>query len=127
MNTQPTPAQTEAESGTNNAQDNHAPRAHAPTALWVSAICLFALILAQGWFNSRPALPEANAGVVSAVGPLTILTAESNNEDLVLVLDNRAEELFVYRTDIRSGIQLHQRLTIPQVFAEARARSQGRN
>ncbi len=65
----------------------------------------------------------AFAGVVSKAGAMTILTTEATNEDLVLVLDGRSEELFVYRTDAREGVQLFQRVNLPRLFAEARLRA----
>ncbi|MEI7656911.1 MAG: hypothetical protein WCK33_02470 [Phycisphaerae bacterium] len=69
---------------------------------------------------------SARAGMVSQAGQHTILTADANNEDLVLVLDERSEELLVYRTDINKGVQLFQRLRLPEVFIDARARASGR-
>ncbi len=97
-------------------------------ALWVSALVLLGLVVAQGLLNLRsPLAGEAEGALVSTVGPLTVLTAEGTNEDLLLVLDNRSEQLFVYRTDPRTGVQLHQRLSVPQLFTEARARSLGHN
>lgn len=69
---------------------------------------------------------SAHAGMVSQAGQHTILTADASNEDLVLVLDERSEELLVYRTDINKGVQLFQRLRLPEVFVDARARATGR-
>jgi hypothetical protein len=71
-------------------------------------------------------LPEAQAaGVVSQVGGLTVMTTDATNEDLLLVLDSRNEELFVYRTQNNESVQLLQRYPIPQLFVDARARSLG--
>lgn len=70
--------------------------------------------------------PEAQAaGVVSQVGGLTVMTTDATNEDLLLVLDSRNEELFVYRTQNNESVQLLQRYPIPQLFVDARARSLG--
>jgi hypothetical protein len=66
------------------------------------------------------------AGVVSQTGGLTCLTTDAGNEDLLLVLDGRNEELFVYRTDNKQGLQLLQRYPLPQMFVDARARSSGK-
>jgi hypothetical protein len=72
------------------------------------------------------ALPEAQAaGVVSQVGGLTVMTTDATNEDLLLVLDSRNEELFVYRTQNNESVQLLQRYPIAQLFVDARARSLG--
>jgi hypothetical protein len=43
--------------------------------------------------------------MVSSSGQLTVLTAEASNEDLLIVLDGRGEDLYVYRTDARYGVQ----------------------
>jgi hypothetical protein len=69
---------------------------------------------------------SAQAGMVSQAGQHTIMTADASNEDLLLVLDERSEELLVYRTDINKGMQLFQRLRLPEVFIDARARATGR-
>ncbi|MFO0831104.1 MAG: hypothetical protein U0637_04575 [Phycisphaerales bacterium] len=73
-------------------------------------------------------LPEgvAQGAVVSQTGGLTCMTTDIGNEDLLLVLDSRNEELFVYRTDSKAGMQLLQRYPVPQMFVDARGRSQGR-
>lgn len=64
----------------------------------------------------------AGADLVSASGPFTILTAETINEDILLALDARAELLTVYRTDRLEDIQLVEKLSLPQLFSDARAR-----
>ena len=69
---------------------------------------------------------SAQAGMVSQAGQHTIMTADANNEDLRLVLDESSEELLVYRTDLNKGVQLFQRLRLPEVFIDARARATGR-
>ncbi len=62
---------------------------------------------------------------VSQTGGLTVLTSEAGNEDLLVVLDSRNEELFVYKTDLKQGSQLLQRYPVAQLFTDARARSLG--
>ena len=74
--------------------------------------------VASGLGEGSPAL----AGIVSEAGSTTILSTEVSNEDIVLVLDARTEELIVYRTDLQKGMELLQRLNMPQVFSDARAR-----
>lgn len=71
--------------------------------------------------NAAFALPSD----VSQTGGLTVLTSEAGNEDLLVVLDARNEELFVYRTDLKQGSQLMQRYPVGQLFMDARARSVG--
>ncbi|MFO0857387.1 MAG: hypothetical protein U0640_08545 [Phycisphaerales bacterium] len=62
---------------------------------------------------------------VSQTGGLTVLTSEAGNEDLLVLLDSRNEELFVYKTDLKQGSQLLQRYPVAQLFTDARARSVG--
>lgn len=112
-----------------------APRSLVVT-LWVTLLALVATLF--GMFatpthaarNARDFswLPEgvASGAVVSQTGGLTCMTTDIINEDLLLVLDSRNEELFVYRTDPKSGMQLLQRYPVPQMFIDARGRSQGR-
>ena len=100
------------------------------TPLWASAFVLLALVLIQ----AEPLVAQqggllggkggAQAGMVSQVGQLTVMTADSGNDDVLLVLEGRSEELYVYRAD-RNGVQLQQRLQIPKLFTDARAMAQG--
>lgn len=93
-------------------------------SLWVSAGALSSLLAAQFLFGAPPVGGAGSAApaMVSQRGQHTVMTAESGNEDLVLVLDGRGENLFVYRTTQQNGIQLFQKLSLPQVFADAKAR-----
>ncbi len=84
--------------------------------LAASAGVLGALLLGGG----------AEAGVVSQSGSITLMTSEATNEDVVLVLDARGEEIFVYRTDVNQGIDLVQRIPLAGLFQDARARFFGR-
>jgi hypothetical protein len=95
------------------------------SGLWASAFVLLALIMIQ----AQPLLAQqgilghsAQGGMVSQVGPLTVLTADASGEDVLLVLEGRSEELFVYRSD-RNGVQLQQRLGVQKLFQDARVMS----
>jgi hypothetical protein len=96
------------------------------SVLWASAFVLFAMVLIQ----SQPLFAQpfgdhaARAGMVSQVGQLTVMTADAGGDDVLLVLEGRSEELFVYRTD-RNGIQLQQRMQVPKLFQDAKALSTG--
>ncbi len=108
--------------------------------LWATLLTLVATLFGQfaGAFatpshaarnaNDFSWLPEgiASGAVVSQTGGLTCMTTDVINEDLLLVLDSRNEELFVYRTDPKAGMQLLQRYPVPQMFIDARGRAQGR-
>ena len=101
-------------------------------ALSVVFFVLLALVTARvgALIGGAPGEIEAGmaqaAELVSQTGGLTVLSTDGGNEDLLVVLDGRNEEMFVYRTDINAGIQLLQRYTVPQLFTDARARSLGR-
>lgn len=66
------------------------------------------------------------SGMISQVSGYSLMTSDAGTDDIVLVLDNRNEELMVYRTE-GQAIQLYQKLPLPRLFTEARARNQGRN
>ena len=95
-------------------------------ALAASAFVLVALIVVQANAFLQPFDQgnQAKAGMVSQSRQLTVMTADAGAEDLMLVLEGRTEELFVYRSD-RNGMQLQQRLSIPKLFQDARAMAQG--
>ncbi len=97
--------------------------------LWASAVVLGLLVVVQAsaWLDAQPLESKAFAsGMVSASGPFVTLTSELGKEDLIVVLDNRAESLRVYHLDQNNQPQLYQQLSLLRVFAEARARGPGR-
>lgn len=102
--------------------------------LWASAFVLAGLILVQmrlaSTVHAAPPLfgqnSLANAGMVSSAGGYTVLTSDVGNEDILIVLDSRNEELFIYHVENQSSVQLLERQTLPALFAEARTRAQGR-
>ena len=98
-------------------------------ALWTSAGLLGALVMVQTLIGAGQPIggSSASGGMVSQAGQHTMLTTESGAEDLLIVLDGRNEELFVYRTDSRRGeMQLYQRMGLAAVFNDARSRNAGR-
>lgn len=97
-------------------------RTLALAAIVLGLLCVLQIVPAVSTLLQR----EAQAGMVSSSGQLTVLTAEASNEDLLVVLDGRGEDLYVYRTDARNGMQLFQKLAVPQLFSEARAKNLGR-
>jgi hypothetical protein len=106
--------------------NNSQPR-NGVNALWASGFVLLALVLIQA--ETMLAQPfdrgTAQAGMVSQTGQLTVMTADGGSDDLLLVLEGRSEELLVYRSD-RNGVQLQQRLSVPKLFQDARAMTQGK-
>lgn len=97
-------------------------------ALGLSATALVALALVQvasttAFQPYAGAGDNARAGMVASVGEYTVLTTEIGNDDAVMVLDGRAEEVLVYRADNQQIMQVSQRMNLPRTFAEARGRS----
>lgn len=95
----------------------------------VSACVLGALVLwnaSMAW--SQPAAGSSSsrgAGMVSATGEITSMTVNTGNEDALIVLDGRTEQIYVYRAGVRDGVQILQRVDLNQAFTDARARFMG--
>lgn len=93
-------------------------------ALGASAFVLAALvILAAG----RPWVTPAAADMVVEHGGFVMMTAESGNDEVLLVLDNRAETLSVYRVENQNALEMYRRYDLPEIFTSARATALGRN
>lgn len=83
--------------------------------LWASAIILLALVLTQASRLGGPG--AAYAGNVSEVGDLTVLTLNAgNSEDVLLVLDSRADRLMVYRVENNTALRLKANYTLSAMF-----------
>ncbi len=94
----------------------------ASPALWASAFVLIALILTQA---GRLVGNSASAEMVSQSGAYTVMTADGGTSDILVVLDARSERVHVYSTTQRS-VEMLQSIDVPQLFADARARSRGK-
>lgn len=95
-------------------------------ALSASALLIAALIVVQA--GKLLSGPEARADLVAATGNVTVLTVEaSNSNDVLLVLDNRSEELLVYRVENQSNVDLYKKYNLPRMFSDARGRSAGKS
>jgi hypothetical protein len=97
----------------------------ASVSLAVAAVSLSCL-LGWMWFGEGSRSHEAEAGMVSQAGGVSILSSEVSNEEIVCVLDSRQDQLLVYRLDGRDGVQLLQRVQAAQLFQDARAKATGR-
>lgn len=96
----------------------------APAApLWASAAVVLALIITVA--SERSLGSSARAEMVSQIGSLTVLTANSGLDELLVVLDERSERLLVYSAPQPDRIELRQGLEVADVFREARAASRG--
>ena len=92
--------------------------------LWASAFVLAAMIVVQlGKIGGRGsvALAELPAGdVVSRVGDYTVLTFNGGNDDVLAVLDGRAEEIFTYRVKNLNQFEFLGRDKLADLFTAAR-------
>ena len=89
---------------------------------WLSALALvlLAACLLRGFaFVQSPARAEMVASIPNEV---VALTADSGSEDTLLVLDNRAERLMVYKLT-QNGLQLFASESLRDLFIRARASS----
>ena len=92
-------------------------------ALLASAMLILAMLIVQA---ARLAPANEARADVSTVGGLSILTASSGDgEDILCILDTRAERLLVYGVVNRNQVDLHQAVDVSIVFSEARAAAAG--
>jgi len=95
--------------------------------LWVSAVALAAMVLLQlGKGGQVPFEQQALAEMVTSVGDYSIMTTDGGNEELLFVLDNRNEQLMVYKVDQQKSMTLLAREELDSVFASARSKLGGR-
>jgi hypothetical protein len=106
--------------------------------LWCSAVLLAllcGLLLGRGSVGTGvdaidPAsllgAAQARAGMVSHVGSLAVMTCDVGTEEVLVVLDNRGEQMLVYRVENMNTASLVQRVSLPRVFLDGRHRAQGR-
>lgn len=103
--------------------------------LGVTAVLLAGLVVVQ--WNRRAAVEPAPAlgllgaaafgsQTVSQAGGITMMTVAGTNDDVLLVLDDRREQLFVYRAENQDTFTLLQRASLPQLFTDARAKGSGK-
>jgi hypothetical protein len=92
-------------------------------ALWVSAAALAVLALVQAG-----ALPgnSARAEMVSHAGEFTAMTTDSGTEEVLVVLDNRSEQLMVYHIRAQKTLELMQNVSVGKMFESARLAAEGK-
>jgi len=101
-----------------------APRRAPEPALFV---CALAMAIVLGVLLAPALQQPARAEMVTESAHLVAMTAEGGNEELLLVLDNRNEQLSIYRVHNQNSMQMLQRVQLPALFEAARARALGRN
>lgn len=99
-------------------------RRAANVALSVSAVALMAVVVV---FAGRQPAQAAGAamGELGQSGDYTALTCRSDNQEVLVVLDGRNEQLFVYKVVNQSSVEVFQREDVSRMFADARARARG--
>lgn len=93
--------------------------------LSLSAVALAGLLTWQAQAMQFGRDGGGSSAMVSHVGDYTMMTFSVGNEDMLLTLDNRSEELYLYRAENQNAVSLFQKLSLPKLFNEARARAQG--
>ena len=98
--------------------------------LIASALVLLALILVQAGRSgeSSPVAPNTALAEMAAIsGGYAAMTTQgqSSSEELLYVLDQRAERLMVYRVENQRDIVLQRSEDLARVFAQARAAAGG--
>jgi len=91
--------------------------------LWASAFVLAGMILTQA--DRLGAGAQARAELVSQTGSYTVLTADGGTDEVLVLLDHRDENLYVYSIENQRAITLHERLSLAELFHDAKARRQG--
>jgi len=92
-------------------------------ALWASAAVLAGLVIVQA---GRMADSRAMAEMVTQSGDFTLMTTAAQSEELLYVLDNRNEELTVYRVSNQRDLELLYKDSLPELFTAARLSAGGR-
>lgn len=99
------------------------PRVNGSAVLWASAFVIFALAIVQA--GRLGPMSAADAGDVALIRDLTILTAASgNDEDILLILDTRAQTLYIYGPKNRNSVELFGTHKVGDLFENA-ARAYG--
>jgi hypothetical protein len=91
--------------------------------LWASAAFLVALIAWQaGGLGGNTAMAE----MVSRAGEFTALTTDSGSEEVLVVLDNRSEQLLIYHIRAQKTLELMQNVSVARMFEAAKLAAEGK-
>jgi hypothetical protein len=94
--------------------------------LWASALVIAALIVVQLGKYTQGSPNAARADVVTRVQDYTALTFNAGNDDVLLVLDGRGEQLFMYRVKNQNTVEFIDKLMLPEVFETTKRLGAGR-
>ncbi|HRQ73312.1 MAG TPA: hypothetical protein PLU35_09820 [Phycisphaerales bacterium] len=101
------------------------PQDSSPSTRWLqaSALVLLGLVIAR----AAPLLGgEAKADMVARSGSYIAMTTDGGNEEVLVVIDERAETLSIYKVVNQQSVQLFQRADLREIFTAARAKRHGR-
>ena len=87
--------------------------------------CALLMAVLLGVLISPLVNEPARAEMVAETGHLVAMTAQGGNEEILLVLDNRTEQLTAYKVGQQQALEMVQRLSLPELFSSARARRLG--
>lgn len=107
--------------------------AHAPSdttgdsaslVLWASLFVIAALVIVQlgrgGGRSLFGPAGEARADLVSSAGEFTALTFDDGSQDVLVVMDGRGENVFVYQVKNQRTVEFLDRVALTDVFDTAR-------
>jgi hypothetical protein len=69
---------------------------------------------------ARHADNPARADMVADVGDLVMMTAQGQNDELLYMIDNRGEDLFIYEVAQQRSVDLIRKAHLPDLFKAAR-------
>ena len=90
------------------------------TLLWCAVAALAVSTLGEAWRAM-----EARADVAAWGSEFSVLTTDIGSEDLVVVLDQRAEQLLLYHVRNQTALEFRGKQSLSELFLEAR-RASGR-
>ena len=104
------------------------PKSFSPDALlWFSAFILLGLVIVQAGRVASHWSSAARADLVSRVGDYTTLTLNTQgSEDLLVLLDGRAESIATYRIVNQKQVELVKRYELPLMFSAGQRVGSGR-
>lgn len=97
-------------------------------SLWASAFVIGALILVQAArVNGAAEMPSIGSfGEVSEMGDFVMLTADGGSDEILIVIDSRAEQIYVYDVQNQQQVRFLERRSLATVFEVAKERGAGR-
>ena len=90
------------------------------TLLWCAVAALAVSTVGEAWRAM-----EARADVAAWGSEFSVLTTDIGSEDLVVVLDQRAEQLLLYHVRNQTALEFRGKQSLSELFLEAR-RASGR-